>query len=59
MPPRSARSRTTTKPIMGLEKYTVNLDARSEQEEVVYDRVSQRLIDVMVQKFDKKFGKEG
>lgn len=59
MPPRSARSRTTTKPIMGLEKYIVNLDARSEQEEVVYDRVSQRSIDVMVQKFDKKFGKEG
>ena len=52
------RSRATTKPTMDLEAHSINLNARREQEEVVYDRVSQRLIDVMGQQLEKKFGIE-
>ncbi|KAA0066608.1 A-kinase anchor protein 12 [Cucumis melo var. makuwa] len=60
MPPRRARvgSRKTTEPTIDLEVHLVNQDVRREQEETVYDRVAQWVIDVMTQQLEKKFGIE-
>ena len=43
---------------MDLETHSINLDARREEEEVVYHRLAKRLIDVMGQQLEKKFGIE-
>ncbi|KAA0037861.1 hypothetical protein E5676_scaffold127G001250 [Cucumis melo var. makuwa] len=57
MPPRKERvgSRTTTKPTMDLEAHSLNPNARRDQKEALYDRVAQRLIDVLTQQPEKKF----
>lgn len=39
------KSHTTTEPSMDSKAHSVNPDAKREKEEVLYDRVAQRLID--------------
>ena len=63
MPSRRGRgvrggSKATTEPTMDSKVHSVNSDARKEEEEALYDRVAQRLIDVMGQQPEKKFGIE-
>ena len=43
---------------MNSEAHSVNLNAMKEQKEVVYDRVTQRLVDIMAHQPEKKFGIE-
>ena len=43
---------------MDSEVHSINPNGRREQEEAVYDKVAQQLIDVMAQQSEKKFGIE-
>lgn len=52
------RLRTTIKPIMDPKAHSINPNVRREQEEVLYDRVTQRLIDELSREIEMKYGIE-